>query len=233
MHCKSEKREIHKNIHQQASADDLDERRAAYCVKTVCGGNQGVAGKSVKLYKLCVPAALACLEVSEEKICGGRDNMIRENKNLLDYMAQTLIVFGVALLAITLFCFLMGDEAREYSSMFVLGSEGIPLNTVLQFLLDSACITVIRFLFFSDRVIRRMSVAKRTVGMVASVIVLTGLFAYLFGWFPIDNSMCWVSFLVSFGICFVISVAVSTLKESMDNKRLEEGLQHLKEKNLE
>lgn len=159
--------------------------------------------------------------------------MIRENKNLLDYMAQTMIVFGVALLAITLFCFLMGDEAREYSSMFVLGSKGIPLNTVLQFLLDSVCITVIRFLFFSDHVIRRMSVAKRTVGMLASVIVLTGLFAYLFGWFPIDNPKCWVSFLISFGICFVISVAVSTLKESIDNKRLEEGLQHLKEKNLE
>ncbi|MDE6923906.1 MAG: hypothetical protein K2P59_01410 [Acetatifactor sp.] len=157
---------------------------------------------------------------------------MRENKNLLDYMAQIMITFGVALLAITLFCFLVGDAARDYSSMFVLGSEGIPFNTVLQMLLNSVCITVIRFLFFSDRVIRRMSIAKRTAGMVASVIVLTGVFAYLFNWFPVEDPVCWICCLVSFGICFVVSAAVSTLKERMDNKQLEEGLQHLKEKQV-
>lgn len=155
--------------------------------------------------------------------------MIRENKNLLDHMAQTMISFGVAMVAIALFCFLVGDRARGYSSMFALGSAGIPLNTVLQLLLDSVCITVIRFLFFSDRVIRRMSMAGRTVGMVALIIALTGLFAYLFGWFPVDDPVCWGCFLVSFGLCFVVSVAASTLKERMDNKQLEEGLQHLKE----
>lgn len=158
--------------------------------------------------------------------------MMREKKNLLDYMAQVMIAFGAAMLAITGLCYLVGDEAREYSSIFVLGREGIPLNTILEFLLASVCITVIRFLFFSDSVIRKMSIAKRTIGMLASVIALTGLLAYLFGWFPIDDPKCWISFLISFGICFVISVAVSTLKESLDNKRLEEGLQQLKEKHV-
>lgn len=159
--------------------------------------------------------------------------MTRENKNLLDYMAQTMITFGVALLAVTFFCYLVGDKAEKYSSMFAQGSAGIPLNTVLQMLLNAVCITVIRFLFFSDHVIRRMSITKRTVGMVAAVIVLIGLFAYLFGWFPVNDPVCWICCLISFGICFVISVAVSTLKERLDNKQLEEGLRHLKEKNTE
>ena len=158
--------------------------------------------------------------------------MMREKKNLLDYTAQTMITFGAAMLAIIGLCYLVGDEARGYSSIFAMGSAGIPLHTVLEFLLASVCITVIRFLFFSDSVIRKMSIAKRTIGMLASVIALTGLLAYLFGWFPIDDPKCWICFLISFGICFVISTAVSTLKESMDNKRLEEGLQQLKERHV-
>lgn len=159
--------------------------------------------------------------------------MIKENKNLLDYMAQTMITFGVALLAVTFFCCIVGDQARGFSSMFDLGSEAIPVKTILQFLLNSVCITVIRFLFFSDRVFRRLSIARRTVGMLAFVIALTGLFAYFFGWFPVDDPKCWLCFLVSFGICFITAVAVSTLKERMDNRQLEEGLQHLKEKNMD
>lgn len=154
---------------------------------------------------------------------------MREKKNILDYMAQAMIGFGAAMLAITLICYLVGEEAREYSTMFALGKEGIPLKTILQLLLNAVCIMVIRFLFFSDKVIKKMSIAKRTIGMLAAVIVLIGVFAYLFGWFPINDPRCWVSFLVSFGICFIISAVVSTLKESMDNKQLEKGLQHLKE----
>lgn len=154
---------------------------------------------------------------------------MREKKNILDYMAQTMIGFGASMLALTCFCCLAGEEAQGYSSMFALGKEGIPLNTVLQFLLNSVCITVIRFLFFSDRVIRKVSIAKRTIGMLAVVIVLIGVFAYLFGWFPVNDPKCWGCFLICFGVCFVVSGALSILKESMDNKQLEEGLRHLKE----
>lgn len=158
----------------------------------------------------------------------GRDVVMRENKNIWDYMAQTMITFGGSMLVLTVICYLVGEDAREYSTMFALGRKGIPLETILQYLLNSVCITVIRFLFFSDRVIRNMSFAGRTVGMLAAVIALVAVFAYFFGWFPVHEPRCWISFLVSFGICFVISVAVSALKESMDNKQLEEGLRHLK-----
>ncbi|MCM1304699.1 MAG: hypothetical protein NC305_16670 [Lachnospiraceae bacterium] len=154
---------------------------------------------------------------------------MRERKNILDYMAQTMIAFGASMLALALFCELVGEEARGFSTMFALGKEGIPSNTILQFLLNSVCIMVIRFLFFSDRVFRKMSIAGRTIGMLASVIALIGVFAYCFGWFPVDDPKCWACFLVSFGICFVIAWAVSAWKESLDNRQLEEGLRHLKE----
>jgi hypothetical protein len=155
--------------------------------------------------------------------------MMEEKKHLLDYLAQIIQIFGITILVITVICHFTGDEARDYSTMFVLGSKGIPINTILQFLLSSVCVTGIRFLFFSDKIFKKMAIAKRTMAMLISVIALTGIFAYLFGWFPVNQAICWISFFICFGICFIISAVVSYLKETMDNKQLEEALKRLKE----
>lgn len=154
---------------------------------------------------------------------------MEERKHLLDYLAQIFQIFGITILVITVICHFIGDKAKDYSTMFRLGSRGIPIYTILQFFLSSVCITGIRFLFFSDTIFKKMSIAKRTMAMVLSVIVLTGGFAYLFGWFPVNEAVCWISFFICFGICFVISAVVSYLKETMDNKQLEKALKRLKE----
>lgn len=154
---------------------------------------------------------------------------MEEKKHVLDYAAQTLVIFGITLLVISLICYFYGDAAKSYSSMFVLGSAGIPLKTILQYLLSSACITGLRILFFTDKIIRKLSIAKRMVAMLLSIVCLIGLLAYLFGWFPVNNPKCWAAFFISFGICFLISISVSALKESMDNRLLADGLAQLKE----
>ena len=154
---------------------------------------------------------------------------MEERKHLLDYLAQTMIVFGTTLLIITVICHFIGNEAKGYSTMFALGNAGIPVNTILQYLLSSILIMGFRFLFFTDTVIRKMTIAQRTAAMLISTVALIGIFAYLFGWFPVDDPKCWLCFLICFGICFVISSVVSTLKETMDNKQLEAALKNLKE----
>lgn len=155
--------------------------------------------------------------------------MLDERKHLLDYLAQVILVFGITLLIIAFICCLTGDDAKEHSTVFALGSAGIPINTIFQYLLSSACITLLRFLFFTDTVIRKMSIAIRTTLMLISVIVLIGIFAYIFGWFPVNEPKCWIIFMICFGICFVISMFVSVFKEAMDNKQLADGLKNLKE----
>jgi magnesium-transporting ATPase (P-type) len=154
---------------------------------------------------------------------------MKERKHLMDYLAEMMLIFGITLLIITVICCLLGEEAKEYSTMFALGSKGVSANTILQFLLSSACITGLRFLFFSDRIFKKMSIAKRTIIMLLSVIVLIGVFAYIFDWFPVTNLKCWLSFFVCFGICFIVSVVISYLKENMDNKQLADGLNRIKE----
>ena len=69
--------------------------------------------------------------------------------------------------------------------------------------------------------------------MVAAVIILVGVFAYAFGWFPVDDPKCWMAFLVSFGICFVLSAVLSVKKERLENQQLERALQQMKESKQE
>lgn len=158
-----------------------------------------------------------------------KNEVMEERKNVLDYLTQVMLIFGVTLLAIAFVCRLAGDDAMEYSTMFALGSQGVPIDTVWQYLLSSACIAGLRLLFFSDAVIKKMSIVKRTIAMMISVIALVGVFAWLFGWFPVDELKYWMFFLVCFGISFAASVIASAVKEDMENKRLEEGLRLLKE----
>lgn len=104
---------------------------------------------------------------------------------------------------------------------------------MLQFLATSALITGIRYIFFTDRLIKRMPVTLRIVCMVLSVIVLIGVFSFLFSWFPVDEWLPWVCFLVCFAICSTISTLVSLAKEKAENKALAEALKRMKEKQHE
>ena len=156
---------------------------------------------------------------------------MEERKNILDYMEQVFVIFGVTIILISIIGIAVGDDAKDYSSMFVLGSEGIPLNTIFQYLLSSVCITALRFVFFSDTLFKKVTTVKRMIGLMVSVIMLIGLFIYVFSWFPVNEVKCWIIFLVCFVICSTISTVVSILKERLENEKLADGLKHLKEDN--
>lgn len=155
---------------------------------------------------------------------------MEERKHLLDYLTQVFTIFGITILAISIICTLLGEAAAGESTMFRLGSGGIPVETVFQYLLTSICVTALRFVFFTDILIKKMSVTGRTVGMLAAVIVLVGVFSCIFGWFAVNKAEGWIAFLLCFGICFVISAAVSAYRERVENRRLEDGLENLKKK---
>ena len=154
---------------------------------------------------------------------------MEERKHLLTYVEQVFMILGISLLAVTLICAAVGEEVREYSTMFALGAEGIPIHTIGEYLLSSVCITTLRFVFFTDTFIKRWSLAGRTAGMLGAVTVLSGGLAYLFGWFPVDGPKCWVAFFISFGICFLSSAALSVRREQAENRRLEAALRRMKE----
>lgn len=153
-----------------------------------------------------------------------------KKKNILDYLAQVMIVFGFTMLVMNILCLGYGDSAKDFSSMFELGSQGIPVKTAFQFLCVSLLVIGLRIIFFTDMLIKKMTIWLRTICMLVSVVIVIAVFITMFHWFPVDMWQPWVMFFVCFGISFLGSYFVMVLKEKAENRRMEEALQRLKEK---
>lgn len=155
---------------------------------------------------------------------------MEERKTIFDYIGQVFGIFGFSIITLNIFCLIFGEEASGFSRMFSLGKEGLSIATMLQFFSVAVWVVFLRFLFFTDVVIRDMRVFFRSLGMVSSVLMVIIVYILVFEWFPADMWLPWVMFFTCFGICFVVSVVVTSLKERMENKKMEEALIRLKTK---
>ena len=155
---------------------------------------------------------------------------MEEKRTIFDYLAQVLIVFGFAMLMINVFCLVFGNSAKEFSSMFELGNQGIPTKIVFQFFCVSVLIVGMRFIFFTDMIIKKMPIWLRTICMLTAIVIIIAAFVILFHWFPADMWQPWAMFLICFGISFLGSYFVMVIREKVENKRMNEALQRLKEK---
>lgn len=153
---------------------------------------------------------------------------MKERKTWIDYVEQVLKIFGFSIIILNIFCLLFGEDAEEISSIFSMGKAGLSIGTMMQFLLAAAWIVLMRFLFFTDIFVKDMRVLFRTFGMIVSSLVMMVFCIWAFRWFPIDDWLPWTMFFLSFGICFVISLVLTVVKERMENKKMEEALKKLK-----
>lgn len=67
--------------------------------------------------------------------------------------------------------------------------------------------------------------------MISAILAVMVVYIMVFQWFPKDDWLPWVMFLLSFLVCFAISLAVMTFKEHSENKRMEEALEKMKRLN--
>lgn len=153
---------------------------------------------------------------------------MKERKTWMDYVEQVLKIFGFSIIILNIFCLLFGEDAEEISSIFSMGKAGLSIGTMMQFLLAAAWIVLMRFLFFTDIFVKDMRVLFRTFGMIVSSLVMMVFCIWAFRWFPIDDWLPWTMFFLCFGVCFVISLVLTVVKERMENRKMEEALKKLK-----
>lgn len=155
-----------------------------------------------------------------------------KNKNtIFDYLTHVMIIWGISILGLCLFCVFFGKDAKGFSSIFALGNEGLSIASLMEFFLLSVVIAALRWVFFSDILIKKLSILFRTIMMVVCVILFVGVFAGVFRWFPVDQVRPWIMFFICFFLCAAVSVLVSAIKEKSDNRKLEEALLRLKGEN--
>lgn len=158
---------------------------------------------------------------------------MEERKTIFDYIGQIFMIFGFTMLLLFVFSLLFGESAKGYSTIFSLGKEGIGLDTMMQFLLASAATVTLRMLFFTDMLFKDMRLIPRTAGMVFSELAVIIILVWKFGWFPVDEVLPWFMFILSFGVCFGVSLLVTVFREKTENRRMEEALESMKRKMTE
>ncbi len=154
---------------------------------------------------------------------------MEKKPDFLDFLAQVFLLYGITVLIMNLFCLLFGEAAREYSTIFSMGSKGIGIPTMMQFLLAIGLTVTLRFIFTTDLLIRKMSLRARIVLLFASVFVMILAFSFLFGWFPADDPMAWLMFILSFAVSCTISTLIAAVREKCENQKLKKALEKMKE----
>lgn len=148
---------------------------------------------------------------------------------IFDYLSQVFMIFGISVLILNIFCLLFGGSAKDFSTIFSLGSSGLSVKTMLQFLLAIAITIVFRFTFMTDILIKKMSITARVITMFITVFLNIVVFVILCDWFPVNDPIAWTMFLISFAVSCTVSTLTSIYKEKYENRQLSEALQKLKE----
>ena len=143
---------------------------------------------------------------------------------ILDFLSQVFMLYGIAILILNIFCLIFGESAKGISTIFSLGSSGLQVSTMMQFLLAVFLTALLRFLVMTDTVIKKMPLAARIVTMFAGVLGIMFILIFAFGWFPVGEPMAWIMFFLSFALSCIISTAISVIAEKQENKKLDEAL---------
>ena len=155
-----------------------------------------------------------------------------KKRTVFDFFANVLIIYSISIISISLFCFLFGENAKEVSTIFKLGNNGISLNTLIEFWALAIIISGMKWIFFTDIIIKNLSLTLRSVLMFGIVIIFVGIFSAIFNWFPVTMPIPWIIFFICFFVCTLISTIISMLKERSENKRMKEALEKMKEESL-
>ncbi len=154
---------------------------------------------------------------------------MEDRKTIFNYLEEVLCIFAITILILIGIAYITGDTVKDLSTMFQLGSKAIALSTMLQFFLMSVFITVLKFLLFSEHFFKNQSILLKTIIMIICIIIMTAIFANIFGWFPTNMWEPWAAFAISFGISFCTAIVLMIVKNNLENKKIQEGLQKLKQ----
>lgn len=150
---------------------------------------------------------------------------------VFEFLAQVFMIYGITTGLLNIFCMLFGNEAVGYSTIFSLATTGVSVATSLQFLLAVTIVIILRVVFMTDMLIKKMPLGARIAAMFVSVFAVIIVFVFLFGWFPATDLLAWLMFIVCFAVSCAVSVIISTAAERQENRRLDEALKRIKKEN--
>lgn len=159
--------------------------------------------------------------------------MEKKEFTITAFLGSIFRTFGMSTLFLTVIGILVGDSIQEaeafgYSNLFRMGKEGLTYDILLEFFAVALIIEVLRRILFSEKLLKHMMMLWRIIILLFLTLVVMFGFIAVFEWFPLTSVEAWLSFAVSFGLCFGISAAAIILKNKKENKEYENLFENYK-----
>jgi magnesium-transporting ATPase (P-type) len=130
--------------------------------------------------------------------------------------------FSVTILVITITGILLARcdvNVRDTINLFASGGNGLAYEAILQLAAFSALIAFFSVLLFDEWFLPKLRFLRRAFVFMLLVIVTASIFVIIFKWFPTDDILAWLSFILLTVACFAVSFGLTMLKAKREGKK--------------
>lgn len=149
------------------------------------------------------------------------------------FAISTLVAFTVMILFLTLIGPLVGGDAKEISTLFSLGSQGISYATIRQTLVMALYASIVQVVFLSNWIVKKMMLLWRTILVFFFILTGIGALSVWFRWLPLNNTVAWVAYLFSFAGACSLSTLLMVVKTRRESAQVEKKLEEYKKRRQE
>lgn len=143
-------------------------------------------------------------------------------------MRKTAIPFMIAIMFLNVVGSLGRDQVLEFSVLF--HEQGVTYDGMFQMFFLSLMIGGINTLFDSPEFMKTTLMLYKNVIRILIIVVLTIGYIWYCDWFPTGSIEVWISFLITFGICIGLSIAISLYLTHKKNQEYQILLKKYKER---
>ncbi|MBP5451416.1 MAG: hypothetical protein J6Y16_04180 [Treponema sp.] len=151
-----------------------------------------------------------------------------KNKFVL-FIEKLLSTFAVIIMVFMILAFFIGDGAKEKSSLFSLGNQGLSLSTLIQLFALSLAVCLLNVIFLTDTFLKNMGVVLRYVLFFILTMAVLASFSIMFHWIP-NKIKYWLGVFVCFLVSTITSIFVSKLLSKREDEKLNSALKAIKMK---
>lgn len=156
-----------------------------------------------------------------------------KEKGFLTIITKTLrsfTTFFTLILFVRLFIKIISNQYGQKAYGLLFGEVNLTLYAILETAAFSLILAIICLLILSDLFLVKMRFLLRSFLFFAALLSITTVFAVLFDWLDVADPLGWISYFLTFVICFAIGIGIKLLKFSFDGKKYSKLLENYKSK---
>lgn len=146
----------------------------------------------------------------------------------LQIMRKTAIPFMICSIFLNTIGYLTGNEIMNVSSLYEL--QGITYEGIFQLLFLSLLVGFINTMFDMKNFMKKILPLYKNILRIILIFAITIYFAWYYRWFAMNNTYAWLSFILTFSLCIIISIFLNIYLTHKKNKEYEMLLKKYKER---